>query len=98
MGVLLALLSSALDSCTYYIIRYVGGNLPKALIPFMSGLFTTIFAFIYCLIYEPFDTNLSNIDDTYKWALIYGSLGSLMGWFALNFLVIGLRISKSALA
>ena len=54
-GIIIALASSALDTVTYFIIRSVGTQIPKAIFPFISGLFSTTCMMIYCFVYEPLD-------------------------------------------
>jgi drug/metabolite transporter (DMT)-like permease len=61
-GIIIALMSSALDAGTYFIIRSVPANFPKDLIPFASGGFCTIWLTIWSLWYEPFD--FFSIDET----------------------------------
>jgi len=55
LGIVIALLSAALDTATYFIIRKVGGQIPNSMIPFISGTFTTAVMLIYTTIYEPLD-------------------------------------------
>ena len=54
-GILIALISSALDVVTYFIIRKLGNNIPSSIIVYCSGIITAFNVSIYCLIYEPFD-------------------------------------------
>lgn len=102
-------MSSALDVVTYYIIRRVGAKIPKALFPFISGLFTTTCVIIYCSQTAPIDWLYlfrsssddgvtSDADSAYTMAIVFALIGSVIGWMALEFMVIGLGISKSALA
>ena len=55
LGILIALISSALDVVTYFIIRKLGNNIPSSIIVYCSGLITALNITIYCFIYEPFD-------------------------------------------
>ena len=97
-----------MDVVTYFIIRSVGASIPKAIFPFISGLFTSAVMLVYCYLYEPLDwgyffsTNeleggLTNNDD-YTTAIQLSFLGCVFGWVGLEFMVIGLGITKSALA
>jgi len=64
---------------------------------------------IYCQIYEPLDwgylfrdTTTTDagleVEDEYKTAIYLSLIGCFIGWMALEFMVIGLGITKSALA
>ena len=59
---------------------------------------------IYSAIYEPLDWFFLFRDDTceadtlYRKALLLSLCGCVLGWIALEFMVIGLQISKSAIA
>ena len=112
LGIAIALISSALDVVTYYIIRKVGMKINAAFFPFVSGIFTVVVLVLYCSIKAPFDfgyffrdvdgvteeEELKKERDEYWWALVLASIGCFMGWVAIEFMIIGLRISKSALA
>lgn len=111
LGIILALSSSALDVVTYFIIRKVGNTIPKALFPFISGGFSSTMMLIYISIYDPLewgyffrstpsgpDIALDTKDQDYTTAIQLSILGCFFGWIGLEFMVIGLNISKSALA
>lgn len=64
---------------------------------------------VYCLIFKPFDWMLffrsSDIDsqlyvedNDYKQAIGYAILGATSGWMAIETMIFGIRISKSAIA
>lgn len=55
IGIIMGLVSSALDTVTYFIIRRLGTQVPSALIPFITGIFSSLSATIYCIFYQPFD-------------------------------------------
>lgn len=101
LALILALSSSFLDVATVYIIRHLGTELPSAIIPFLSGLTALVVVGAYCIIFEPFQK------PTYYWlilypsyptALLYAFIGSFFGYLAIEFMIIGCRITKSALA
>jgi drug/metabolite transporter (DMT)-like permease len=56
IGIILALMSSAMDVISYYIVRKLGMKIPSSIVPFTSGYVASIFIFLYCLINQPFDT------------------------------------------
>ena len=109
-GIIIALGSSALDTGTYFIIRSVGDSIPRSLFPFISGIFTSCVMIVYTSIYDPIDFKFFfrsdplateaelNADAEYKTAVLLSAIGCCFGWMALEFMVIGLRISKSAIA
>jgi drug/metabolite transporter (DMT)-like permease len=116
-GITLAFTSSALDVGTYFIIRKVGSNIPKAMYPFISGLLNSTIIIIYICFNDPFDfgmlTGSSTTDaagttdgkelapsanSEYTTALLLAFGGAFFGWMGLELMVIGLNISKSALA
>ena len=84
-----------MDIVTYFIIRQVGAKIPAAIFPFISGGFTSSIMFVYICIYEPFTRT---DDPDYQNAIILAIMGTTIGWIALELMIIGLRISKSALA
>ena len=100
LGILLALGSSALDGLTYFIIRTIGQDLPTSIIPFGSGLFTTtmlsIFMIVSAIFFPKSSDDNAEVDPPY--ALLIAFIGCVIGWLALEVMVIGLRMSKSALA
>lgn len=104
LGIILALISAASDTVTYFIIRKVGAHIPNSMIPFISGIFTTPIMLIYTSIYEPLEWNFffksdpTEADIRYKQALLYALGASILAWVALEFMCIGLQISKSAIA
>lgn len=89
-----------MDGLTYFIIRTIGQDLPSSIIPFGSGLFTTTMLSIYMIVSNLFFP--SNPESTEEVdppiALLLAFIGCVIGWLALEFMVIGLRMSKSALA
>ena len=103
LGILLGLGSSFLDVVTNFIIRQVGEDLPLGIIPFMSGSFSAIGMVIYTSYAQPIDwfyifqASKSQEDVEYLTAIQYALIGSILGWIALEFMVIGARITKSAL-
>lgn len=54
-AIAIAFTSSAMDVVTYFIIRKIGDQIPKAMFPFVSGLLNTTMMLIYIQIYEPLD-------------------------------------------
>ena len=54
-GISIALISSALDVFSYFIVRGVGKKVPNAIIPYITGLVTFVAVLVYCSIYEPLD-------------------------------------------
>ena len=109
LGIVLALGSSALDQCTYYIIRFIGEGIPKSLFPFISGIYTTTILLVYTQVTQPLDFGFflrpaaadpehAFADQEYKQAILLSLVGCTFGWIALEFMIIGLRISKSAVA
>jgi hypothetical protein len=91
----MAFISSFLDVITYFIIRQVGAAIPASLFPFISGMLTSSVMLCYCSLYEPFSFTT---DPEYSKALLLAIVGCSIGWMALELMIIGLRISKSALA
>jgi len=104
LGIIIALCSAALDTVLYFIIRKIGNQIPKSLYPFLCGIYTTIIMLIFTAFYDPLDwfflfrSEYSEADILYRKALLLSLIGCVISWFALEFMVIGLRISKSALA
>jgi drug/metabolite transporter (DMT)-like permease len=104
LGIFLALFSAAMDTCTYFIIREIGTTIPKAIIPFISGSITTMYMFVYISCTDPLDFGFyfkhdpSTEDLKYRKAILLSFIGALCAWVAFEFMIIGLRISKSALA
>jgi drug/metabolite transporter (DMT)-like permease len=96
IGIVIALFSSFLDVVTYFIIRQLGAKIPAALFPFISGGFTSSVMFVYIFFNEPF--SFKNVDSEYQKAILLAVMGTIIGWIALELMIVGLRISKSALA
>ena len=94
---------------TYFIIRSIGDGVPSSMFPFTSGLQATILMSVYIYFNDPLDfsyfildQNLSaetiDANEEYKYAVILALIGCFFGWLALESMVIGLKISKSAIA
>lgn len=104
LGIVIALCSAALDTVLYFIIRKIGNQIPKSLYPFLCGIYTTFIMLVFTEFYDPLDwffffkADYSDEDLKYRTALLLSLIGCVISWFALEFMVIGLRISKSALA
>lgn len=106
----MGLVSSSLDTVTYFIIRRLGTQVPSAIIPFITGIFSSVSVIIYCFIFYPFDFKLFVRDESdfdseetlknqdYRSAVILAFMGCFFGWLALEANIFGLRISKSAIA
>lgn len=112
-GIAIALISSGLDVFSYFIVRGVGKKVPNAIIPYMTGMVTFVAVLIYCCIYEPLDFTYFfsdshpsdpnkelSMDSTseYTQAIQLALIGSVIGWMAVEFIVVGLQMSKSAIA
>ena len=93
-GIVIALTSSAIDVFTYFIIRKIGTRVPSSLFPFVSGSTIAIVLAVYMSFFEPaiYMTPLQ------KEAITLAFIGTFFGWIALEMMIIGLRMSKSALA
>ena len=104
IALIMALSSSFLDVATVYIIRHIGTDLPSAIIPFLSGLTALVVVGIYCMIFEPFSFSYYDqvyfhvMNPGYKTGIVYAFIGSFFGYLAIEFMIIGCRITKSALA
>mgnify|MGYP006114563743 CR=1 FL=1 len=104
VGICLALFSAAMDTCTYFIIRKIGTTIPKAIIPFIGGCITTFYMFVYISYTDPLDFGFyfkhdpSAEDLKYRNAIFLAFIGALCAWVAFECMIIGLQISKSALA
>lgn len=110
-GILFGFLASVLDIIGNFMIRKVGHSVSKGVIPFVSGLVSFPLIFVVVCFYEPFDfgyffgsadQSIENsglkTTDKYPNALLMGFLGSIFGWLGLELVVIGVNISKSAVA
>ena len=103
LGIFFDLAASALDVATTFIVRQLGAKISPAIIPFMSGIFSTLIAILYCTVFDPFFQSTSFDSQTYtneQWyiSVFYGILGGLFGWLAIECLILGARMSKSAIA
>jgi len=95
-GIIIALASSCLDQVSYFIIRSVGTQVPSSIFPFAVGLFVTIIMSVYCPLNYLLQESNEGKD---SWdALGVALCGTTVGWLAVELIVIGLRMSKSALA
>lgn len=94
IGIFIALISSGLDVCTIYIIRHMQDRIPKPLYAFASGIVSTSVMTVYCLCTN---SNLWQIFDNQQ-AFFYSFIGSFFGWVALECLINGAMVTKSALA
>lgn len=48
LGIILAFASSFLDVLTMFLVRKIGFSIPKGIVPFVSGVFTSTVMLIYC--------------------------------------------------
>lgn len=94
LGIIIALTSSAIDVFTYFIIRKIGTRVPSSLFPFVSGSFTSIVLAFYISFFEP----AIELTPLHREAITLAIIGTFFGWVALETMIIGLRMSKSALA
>ena len=101
------MISSSLDVLANYIVRYLGSSVPSSVLCFNTGIVTTILTIIYCLIFEPFEYNFfykilfKNPDENekeYFYGLVLLIIGGTFGYLAIEFMIIGLKISKSGMA
>ena len=51
LGIILAFASSFLDVATMFMVRKIGFSIPKGIVPFISGLYTTTIMLIYCSVF-----------------------------------------------
>ena len=92
-----------------FMVRKIGFTIPKGIVPFVSGVHTTTLMLLYCSVYEPIDfglipralfssKELPADDSKALLAIFYGFLAGIFGWLAIDFMTIGVRISKSAIS
>ena len=97
-----------------YMVRAIGFQIPKGIVPFVSGLFTCTLMMIYTTLFDPLDYGLisralgissiksspeqAKVDSEALLAIKFGCIAGFFGWLGIDFMTIGVRISKSALA
>lgn len=112
LGLILAFCSSFLDVLTMFMVRKIGFNIPKGIVPFVSGVYTTTLMVIYCSFFDPLDFGLFPrlmglspqtpeqvpVDQKSLKAIQFGLIGGFFGWLGIDFMAIGVQMSKSALS
>lgn len=94
-GILVGLGAIFMDQVTHFIIRTMGAKtkLPPSLVTFFQGLTISTVTFVYLIIWERHEVANMKLD-----AFFFAFLAALTSWLAQECLVLGVTVSKSALA